>query len=158
MNTIENEPNPAYGAGLTQFLFDKADLEVLSQSYNATLSAQQPPRDFVEVAADAIAQNLKTAPERYLQYGPYWWAVKTVLANNGLTFGANADSDSLLSDIYCVKKEDGTIDEALTLIAADNFKNFYHGNYFAGSSTFYLGDDSTNQYTLLDEDMESLSV
>lgn len=145
-----------YGSGFTQYFYDKADLQAALDGYNTALAQQTPPKDFLTVATGSIFANLSKKPSGYLEYGAYWWAVKQILADNDFIFGLGKDEDSLLLDKYSVKNDDGTVNKELTLIAADLFKNYYQQNYFVGTSTFYLGDNSTNQYTLLDEDMESL--
>lgn len=147
---------PPYGSGFTQYFYDKADLQAALDGYNTALAQQEPVKSFLDVATKSIFTNLTKNPSSYLAYGVYWWAVKQILADNDYIFGLNKDDDSLLLDKYSVKNDDGTVNKELTLVAADLFKNYYQQNYFVGTSTFYLGDNSTNQYTLLDEDMESL--
>lgn len=155
---MNNDEILVYGSGFTQYFFDKADLEAVLGEYNKVLSEANPPKVFLDTATMAININLSKKPLDYLRYGCYWWAVKKILADNGYIFGLGKDEDSLLLDKYSVKNSDGTINAELTLVAADMFKSFYDQNYFVGTQTFYLGDNNTNQYTLLDEDMESLNL
>lgn len=149
---MKTDKMPLVTEGLTQYLFDVAELQAMQVGYDVAAKAKGLP--FVELAANSIARNLVVNPLRYLCYGPYWWAVKDILASQGFVYGD--DDEGTLLDVYCVKIK-GSRDDALTLIAADTFKQWYDENYFSGNSHWFLGEDGQNEYYLLDEDMERLA-
>lgn len=66
---------------------------------------------FVESTRKIVA-----VPGGYRRFGPYWWAVKAVLKNNGLDLGPE-DCDWLRGE-YSVKSQKGIIDQESTLLAA----------------------------------------
>ncbi|CAN5294095.1 hypothetical protein BH10PSE16_BH10PSE16_00740 [soil metagenome] len=77
----------------------------------AKLGSKPMLATFVESTRKIVA-----VPGNYRRFGPYWWAVKAVLKNNGVDLGTE-DCD-WLRDEYAVKSPKGAIDQESTLLAA----------------------------------------
>ena len=69
--------------------------------------------DLVGNAVRVIRERLESDPRRYLSYGPYWWAIKKVLVDNGVPLGKVDDEKVRLA--YT-----GTTDEE-TIVMAEEF-------------------------------------
>lgn len=102
------------------------------------------PGTFEENALRVIAARLRARPQDYVEFGPYWWAVKAALAEAGYDFGD--DGDALVAAEY------RGADLAETLVAAEGFKDMHRATYFAGHNTYDLADDG-GSYELIDPDM-----
>lgn len=102
----------------------------------------------LESRALEVARSIAT-PIRYVEFGPYWWAVKAALNAAGDDLGDA--TDEIVRTAYS-----GDTD-LRTLIAATDFAEFYRSRYFAGTRVFDLGDLSADGYELADEDMDDRS-
>ena len=85
----------------------------------------------------------------YLEFGPYWWAVKRILNANGYELGAN--DDKFMADRFTVNHPNG---QALTLVAAWRAADEIRATFFKGSRDIPLDDDGNESYSLFDSDME----
>ena len=61
-------------------------------------------------------RKIVAVPGNYRRFGPYWWAVKAVLQNNGVDLGT--EDCTWLREEYTVKSQKGAIDQESTLLAA----------------------------------------
>jgi hypothetical protein len=66
---------------------------------------------FIESTRKIIA-----VPGSWRRFGVYWWALKTVLKNNGLDLGS--EDCTWLRDEYTVKSHKGVVDPESTILAA----------------------------------------
>ena len=110
---------------------------------------------FEQFACYAIATNIKAKPIRYRGYGPYWWALKRVLIENGydfgvLNFGKNDSYDKELAALYSGQ------DNEQTIALADAFWHQMAATVVQGTNQFTIDDSTGESFTLYDEDMESL--
>lgn len=96
-------------------------------------------------AVRVIAARLKRKPMQYLEFGPYWWAVKAALVAADVDLGQRGDP--LMASEY---RGDTDVD---TLVAGELFKDLYRRTYFAGNARFSL-DDESDDWVLRDADME----
>ena len=86
---------------------------------------------------------------RYLDFGPYWPALKDIFIAQGLWNGAPcADRD--VAKAYCGETPEETI------VMAEMFRDFYCGHYFIGTSTFVLDGNSGEEWRLYDPEVEAL--
>lgn len=83
-------------------------------------------------------------PLGYLEFGPFWWAVKRVLSANGFEVGPT--DNPALAEQWTVQG-----DADLTLIAAWRAADQNREEYFAGSRDFAVGDSVVS---IFDPDME----
>ena len=139
-------------------------LHLLSQTETAKLTAnkkasyEETPRDgmtFEQFACYIIAKNIKDSPIRYRAYGPYWWALKRVLIENGydfgmLNFGKNDSYDKELVALYSGQ------DNEQTIVLADAFWRQTVATSLEGTNKFLIDDSTGESFTLYDEDMEGL--
>lgn len=112
----------------------------------AGFAASGKPGDFLGNAVRVIGERLRQHPERYVEYGPYWWAVKQVLNEGGAALGERGDP--------LVAAEYRGASPAETLVAGEVFKDFYRATFIVGTSTFDLAGDG-ELYELGDEDMQA---
>jgi hypothetical protein len=130
------------------------DQQEVEKAYDAyRLSCDVQGVEFEDVAAKSIAHNLASRPRSYVEYGPYWWAVKRILNSAGAGLGNTMDDE--MANRWCVKNSDGKVSVPRTLVAADLFKQGYNDTFFAGTVDFQINDDG-DIYSLHDSDMEEL--
>lgn len=135
-----------------QFLPSEAEIKEQYESNRAHYEGSVEYKTFMVDLAAKEAKRLDTGG--YLKFGPYWWALKAILNANGHYFGSSMDG--LLASVYSVKDEEGGVDEALTITAAFEFRDYYLANLFIGTSQFELFDDG-QFYFLQDDDMAAVA-
>lgn len=135
----------------TQYLPDPARLDEREATLRANFARNKAAGKVtgtLEARALMVVRSIVATPGRYVEFGPYWWAVKEYLNDIGQELGDT--TDELVKATYR-----GPTD-LQTLIAATDFAEFYRGTYFAGTRVFDLGDDSAGAYELADEDMDAM--
>lgn len=96
----------------------------------ARLGSKPMLATFVESTRKIVA-----IPGGYRRFGPYWWAVKSVLKSNGIDLGLE-DCDWLREE-YSAKSQKGTVDPESTLLAAWIFAE---DNTFAPETEFEIDE------------------
>lgn len=114
----------------------------------AALSSMSKLTDPPQYAARVIAQRLRSHPDAYLEFGPYWWAVKATLRAQGEDFGAADDAG--IRAAY-----GGELPALECLAAGEMFKEHYRRTWLAGNAQFWLDDGAEESYVLFDADMEA---
>lgn len=109
-------------------------------------SKLQPGADFVSVACQLTARKLAQSKLAYLEFGPYWWSVKRIMADNGFALGSARNE-------FFDGKYSSESDE-LTMTAAWNCLESIRREYLKGSRDFTLTDDGEEVFSLFDSDME----
>lgn len=132
----------------TQLKLDPARIATWHEGAVAQLAANLPSADFPGHAAMVVATRLRNYPESYLEFGPYWWAVKAALRALGLEFGA-ADDPVVLAAYG------GDLGPAQAIVAGELFKDHYRSTYLVGAAQFWLDDGGEESYVLFDADMEA---
>lgn len=130
----------------TSFMQDPAELAGRVAAVRAGYAESGRAEAFEVHAVRVIAERLRRHPQRYVEFGPWWWAVKLVLLEAGEVLGQAGDA--------AVAAAYRGPDAVSTLVAAEAFKDFYRATYIQGTRTFYLTDDD-EPYQLDDPDMES---
>lgn len=129
----------------TRYLIDDdATAEELARKKTA-LRENRGMSDFDGFAAGVLARRMQNHPEQYVEFGPYWWALKEILRQRGHDFGT--DAAPALAATY-----KGETDGA-TFIKAEMFKELYRQTWAAGTRVFDLTEDG-QAYTLVDQDMD----
>lgn len=134
------------------FQFNRDEIARAAENIAAVLAESQPDENPERFAATVIAGRLRKTPGSYLQYGPYWWAVKHALRSADHGFGAT--DNVTLRAAY-----GGGMTAHQVFAAGEQFRDHYRANLMAGTATFALGgQDETDEgrYTLFDIDMEVL--
>lgn len=106
--------------------------------------------DFLATAVQQEYSRVISEPAGYLAFGPLWWAVKRILRARGRDLGTCDDAP--MADAAALRGAEGAIDEALTMAAADVFRDHYYADYLEGSRDFDGPDGQS--YRLVDFDME----
>lgn len=131
----------------TQYKFSPVQISDAAVATAKALSVTQPGANPAQFAGRAIAERLRARPERYLQYGPYWWAVKSALRTLGEDFG-QADDAGIRAEYG------GAFPVYAALVAGEQFREFYNANFLAGTAQFWLDNEAEESYVLFDSDME----
>jgi hypothetical protein len=130
----------------TEYLFDAETLTAMTATTRAALKANTGKSDLLGFGLSVVDGRLRKDPRRYLDYGPYWWALKDALRRNGYQVGD--DTDEVLATAY------RGADDAETLVAAEAFRDDCLATRIIGERRYQL-DGSGDWWTLLDDDMES---
>lgn len=130
----------------TEFLYDSDYVKAQKEQFLANLEANRNTRDIVSYAASALAEWLELNPQRYRDFGPYWWAFKKILIARGLAKG-----DAMDEEIAAVYR--GGDDEE-TVVLCQLFMDEYRARFLIGSNRFTLDPESVGDYVLYDPDYE----
>ena len=130
----------------TEYLFDAAYIEARKAEFLKNLEAGRGTRDLVRVGTEIIADFLSKKPQRYRDFGPYWWALKEILIERGLSKGETMDIE--VGSIYRGSTQEDT------LVMSQLFSDLYRGSFLIGSNRFQLDPDDPNDYVLYDPDYE----
>lgn len=100
----------------TAYKFQPSFIEERLKSYKSNLMKFKGHDDLVGNAVRVIRERLESDPRRYLSYGPYWWAIKKVLVDNGVPLGKVDDEEvrndclgnmKLYTDRFMLDEESG---------------------------------------------------
>lgn len=119
----------------------------------ATSGGETLEPDFVSTFTKNCAENLKLNPSLYRSYGPWWWALKKVIAENGHSFGQETEAATLSRFNY--------ERPALVCCVAWAYQDYILKNGFANSgehSYAVIDSDEVETYYLTDMDMEALVI
>lgn len=114
------------------------------------LKANRGLSDLLGFGLEVVAKRLSASPHRYVDYGPYWWALKEVMRKNGYQTGEQ--SDPLVANEY------RGVDDLSTVIAADEFRSQQLATQMVGSNQFVLVANDPDWYVLFDADMEGRMI
>jgi len=130
----------------TEYRYDAEALSAETQAKRDALRENRGLSDLLGFGLSVVAGRLKANPQRYLDYGPYWWALKDALNRNGYGFGSETDLG--------IAAEYRGGDDTETLVAADIFREEYLASSIVGTRRFVLDPDAGEWWTLFDEEME----
>jgi hypothetical protein len=134
----------------TEFRYDSDGIKTLVAENAATVRSERGLSDYTGFAISVFRKRLKqNGPIRYLDYGPYWWAVKDVLNRAGEDLGS--DDDAELREAYRGETD------AETLAMADLYREQYLKTQFLGSRQVVL-TDTGELWTIMDDDMEEKAM
>lgn len=99
----------------------------------------------------AIAYKaIHAEPLAYLQFGVYWWAVKSVMKSRGYVIEGDVDSPAL-NIAYTYRDGDGAKLDQVTIYAAFMFREWFIDNCFITNRESVLDNDTGEVYYLIDE-------
>ena len=128
----------------TEYKFDSKKIGGLVAQKQAALKANKGLSDLLGFGLGVVSRRLAKDPGRYLDYGPYWWALKDVLTRAGYDYGN--EGDPVLVQAYR-----GTSDMQ-TMVMADQFRTEFLEENQVGTCKFRL-DAEGGEYILFDADM-----
>lgn len=128
----------------TEYKFEPQAIEALVAQKQARLKANQGVSDLLGYGLGVVARRLAKDPARYLDYGPYWWALKDVLNRAGYDYGQ--ESDTLLREAYRGESD------LHTMVMADQFRTEFLAENMVGTSKFQLSAEG-GECILFDQDM-----
>ena len=130
----------------TNMKMDPAAVAASLTAFQRNFAASGAAGTFEQSALRVVGARMRDKPQLYVEFGPYWWAVKQALNDAGAALGDAGDP--------LVAAEYRGASVAETLVAAEAFKDHYRRTYFVGHNTFAL-DDSGESYELADPDMQA---
>lgn len=104
--------------------------------------------DLLKNGLAVINARLQKDPRRYRDYGPYWWAVKSLLNVHGYKYGSY--DDPIMKTDY---KGNKPIE---TLIMAEAFRDDYLVTFLCYANEFVLDAEAGEVVEIVDGDMEAL--
>ena len=75
----------------TNFKIDPSELSAMVATMRASFANSGKPGTFEDNAVRVIANRMREHPAQYLEFGPYWWAVKEVLRGADPRIGDRGD-------------------------------------------------------------------
>lgn len=135
----------------SEYKFSTAKLTKKLTATKAQYAKSRKPIPWVDYVAGYVYQRMKREPHRYVEYGPYWWAVKAALADSGRHIGD--ETDTIVLAEYGPRDPDGSLSVELSLLAGELFKAMYADTFLIGTRDFALKDDGSS-WMLVDGDME----
>lgn len=134
----------------TELLFVPGYAEGRVAEAKKNLKENRGTDDFVGFGLQIIGERLRNEPRSYVEYGPYWWALKKVLIAHEMAPGSIVDEE--VAAVYCGKTEEET------MILADDFRDrIYQENFPTGTRYFLLDADGEGEYVLNDPDYERVA-
>lgn len=130
----------------TEYLFDTEKIKALIEIRKQILRENNGFSDLLGFGLKVINDRLNKDRKRYLDYGPYWWALKDLLNANGYSFGDQ--SDPLVKAVY---HGDSDVE---TLVMADEFRTEYLTTTILYTNRFMLDGTTGEFWVLFDFDME----
>ncbi|WP_321946582.1 hypothetical protein [Paraburkholderia sp. J10-1] len=115
----------------------------------SALKEQVGTNDVLPIFVEQTRKVLASDRLNYRRYGPYWWAMKRVLHEEGIDIGAF--EEPAWADVYFERDASGNVDRARTLLAAWEFGDDNMEAYGVQSNVYDI-DDTTFQ--LYDPDQE----
>lgn len=131
----------------TAYRYDSEALTAQTKAKREALRANRGLSDLLGFGLSVVDQRLRADPARYLDYGPYWWALKDALRRRGYAYGD--DTDVALAGEY------RGADDTETLVAADIFREELLATSIIGQRDFLLDPEAAEWWTLWDDDMEA---
>jgi hypothetical protein len=128
----------------TELKFDPAKIDALMAEKRAALKANRGLSDLLGFGLGVVSRRLAKDPLRYLDYGPWWYSLKSVLNANGYNYGE--DFDSVVAAEYRGRTD------VETLVLADQFRAEWLASAQVGTTNFRLTEEGPD-YILHDTDM-----
>jgi hypothetical protein len=131
-----------------QLNITRGDIDEEASRIDAALNDKSHLTEPAAFASKVIAKRLREHPTAYLEFGPYWWAVKATMRAQGEDFGAADDEQIRMA-------YGGDLPALSCLAAGELFKEYYRTQWLAGNAQFWLDDGAEESYVLFDADMEA---
>jgi len=122
-----------------------------TESLNIALKNAQDElktKNILPIFCEKIIKRINSKPLNYLTFGPYWWAIKKILNDNGIFLGQ--ETNQIYVNLYTLSTPE------ITLLAAWNFADINRENFIYGTREFMLDDDNNTFISLFDADMEAM--
>ncbi|MDF0506805.1 hypothetical protein POK33_39310 [Burkholderia cenocepacia] len=126
---------------ITAYKIDPSWLLAKRDEYQAMVGADKP---LMPIFVAQTAKVLLNTPKAYLRFGPYWWAVKRILAAAG--YGVGSYMEPMWANEYAQESDE------LTLLAAWEFAEDAIGRFGVQKREYDLTDEIT--FLLYDPDQE----
>ena len=125
--------------------FNPAEIAAIVTERSAALKANRGVSDLAGYGLGVVWRRLQREPDRYRDYGPYWWALKSLLRVAG--YPVDDNTDPVIEAAYRGRTA------AETVVMADEFRAQYLATQAVGTSVFDLSTDGV-AYVLEDGGME----
>ncbi|CAK0752976.1 conserved hypothetical protein [Gammaproteobacteria bacterium] len=131
---------------LTEYRYDPDQIATLAQEKAANLRSNRGLSDLLGFGLGVVKNRLLNDPRRYRDYGPFWWALKSLLRDKGTDYGQQ--SEPMVEEVYRGRTP------VETLVMAEEFRDAYLQEYALYTNQFMLDGDTGEYWTLFDQDME----
>lgn len=135
----------------TEFLIDEETMNKRLEEARKNLKRTQNEDNLLSYGASVIQQRLLDDPLNYRAFGPWWPALKNILAKHSM-LGYSENGADQWPEVF--KKYNFDMPEKV-LLAADDFYRFSRTHYFHGNADFMLDANSGETWHLFDEELES---
>ena len=79
--------------GYNRYIYSDATLKAKAANNKAGLLKNKKRSDIVAYGTELVLSQIKYEPKSYLEYGPYWWAMKKVINARGGNLGDTMDEE-----------------------------------------------------------------
>ena len=131
----------------TAYIFDPLFIKSRLATYKSNLRRYKGHDNLVGNAVLVIRDRLECNPRSYLHYGPYWWAIKKILVDNGVLLGRATEED--VRSVYS-----GETDEE-TIVMAEEFRMGCLNKMIPYADRFILDEEASTWWRLRDPDMNA---
>lgn len=100
----------------------------------------------IEQLCRTVLMRVRDRPYNYIDFGPYWFAVKQILQEQGFDLGSYSESSMV--------KRFRDPDDRATIVRGWICADERRGTYFHGSRDFQLDEYGDEIYLLHDPDMD----
>lgn len=73
--------------GYNRYIYSDATLKAKAANNKVGLLKNKKRSDIVAYGTELVLSQIKYEPKSYLEYGPYWWAMKKVINARGGNLG-----------------------------------------------------------------------
>lgn len=130
----------------TEFKYDPEFVKAQKEQFLTNLENNKGGRNIVGFASQMLADWLQKNPQRYRDFGPYWWAFKKILIARGLAKGETMDE--------AIAAEYRGADDEETVVLCQLFMDEYRAKSLIGANRFQLDPEEPGDYILYDPDYE----
>lgn len=133
----------------TELKMDADKIRTRVKELTANLQKNKGTEDLLGYGCKVVNARLRENAIAYLEYGPYWFALKEVLKRQGFRWGGDVNPE--LEAAY------KSATDVETLVAAETFREYYEEAFMQGTRTFMVDGDTGEEWTLRDSYMERLA-
>lgn len=129
----------------TEYKLSRTYVQKRLAIYQENLLKLKGRTDLADHGSEIMMERLREDPRRYLDYGPYWWALKDVLARR-------AGLPCLHRNDELARGYSGETDEE-TIVMAEEFRRYYLDRFPPYTDELVLDAYSDSPWRLYDPDM-----
>lgn len=138
----------------TEFFMEYEYLVDKFKDFKAIYDEKGTNKDFNQEVFKITDTFLRQDPTHYIKFGPYWWAVKSIMQSLGFDGYNLVGADRDVLEAYSYRNDNGEVDNHATIVAAWLFKDYYNDTYIQGNRDYDLWANG-DTFKLYDEEWEN---